>query len=165
MTLFYWSSPPAITWFVVAVVVNAVKCSTLWAFAHIKEEIGERITPAIANLDTTSAPFVPARKVLVMATGSHHEPRIVGRRCLAFFRVAMRGRGAAQHLPFFTAAGFGIAAVKIAGGRQCLAAAIANALPQTFPVTAFIRSRDNSEHAVPFTDHKRLYGTILAGSI
>ena len=62
-TLFRCGGPSAIVWFIVAVVVNAVKGLAFWALAHIFEEIGEALPPPSANRDSATSVERPVRRL------------------------------------------------------------------------------------------------------
>lgn len=72
------SRPSAIARFVVAVVVDAIKCPSTGAVPHVGHKIDEGITPSIADGHPTSAIPVVANPVFVVAPLLHVAPRIVG---------------------------------------------------------------------------------------
>jgi hypothetical protein len=75
--LFFACCPAAVAGLVIAIVVDAVKSGSGWAYAHIGEEIykGE---PPFANGDAPTSVALPPIAFLVETSGLHGRPRTIG---------------------------------------------------------------------------------------
>lgn len=75
--LLFLGRPATICRFVVAVVVDTIDRCALWARPHVREEIGERLSPSIANSDTSASIIFIPRSFWVMAAFLRRLPGIV----------------------------------------------------------------------------------------
>lgn len=67
--------PPAISWFVVAVYVDAVECVFRWPLSHVIQEVLKRIEPSITYLNAASAVVAKLRGRRGVAAALHGRPR------------------------------------------------------------------------------------------
>jgi hypothetical protein len=139
LSLFNHRRPTAVAWFVVAVVVFALKGVSIgWPMAHIRQELREGLAPLSANLDTPAA--VPRIKVssLVLASGDHAFPDPV------LWRPAepMRAVGSRARVHVQASATSDVSALKGSCGDDCVAAAVTQAQPMDFLVSSPDRSYD-----------------------
>lgn len=75
--LFFYSSPPAVTWFVVPVRIDSVQSVPRWFLPHVVEECFKVTLPAIADGDSSSSIVVEVMVSLVEAPPLHRVPGTV----------------------------------------------------------------------------------------
>lgn len=122
--LLLWSSPLAVVWFVIPVVVLAVKLeSWLRNFPHISQEVFKTVSPAVADLDTTTSPILELLSSWIVASLFHSKPAAIFRRT----GQTMRDLSASLRR---TATMFYLAIHKINGTYKEFVSAIASAFPK-----------------------------------
>ena len=78
--LFAPRCPAAISRFVIAVWVDAIKRQSVWLFTHVSEKGCERIEPSFANRDALSAVLLKLWNIRVETPRFHVSPTHIGRR-------------------------------------------------------------------------------------
>lgn len=71
VSLFFPGSPSAITWLVVAVILNSFYGHTFWRLPHISKKRNERFFPSFTNLDASS-PIVSIGRNIGISTSIQH---------------------------------------------------------------------------------------------
>lgn len=77
--------PAAVSWFVIPVVINAIKASPFWTRPHVCEEICKRL-PTLTHADSASTVIRISGCSWVLASLTHHCPRDVFRSARAASR-------------------------------------------------------------------------------
>ena len=86
--LLFGGAPLAVAWLVVAVVVDAVYGQPRRTLSHIGEEVS-KVSPSIADSDSSTSIEMPLTITLVCATSDHALPRLVSRADLPSDRMPM----------------------------------------------------------------------------
>jgi len=66
--------PATIVWFVIAIVVNAIKREARRLFAHVRKEIFKAVAPTVANLDAATAVIFKLFNPWIVASRFHVGP-------------------------------------------------------------------------------------------
>lgn len=88
ISLLFRRGPTAIGWFIVTVVVYAVKRRSLWALSHVGDEV-DKVKPSFAEGDSTTAVPVKTFVAWALAPFLHGNPGIVCR-SMGFTMAPMR---------------------------------------------------------------------------
>ncbi len=82
--LFCISCPPAVSWLVVSVIVNPLnRVATRRTFTHVSKKRRERLSPGLADCDSTPTIAWIGRIVHIETPSQHHRPRPVLRRSVS----------------------------------------------------------------------------------
>jgi hypothetical protein len=87
--LFLTSRPPAIPWFVIAVIVDAFKRQLGWWVTHVSVKVRKIVKPAFADCDAASSVVFIGRKILEETPILHPSPAGVGACALASTVLSM----------------------------------------------------------------------------
>lgn len=136
--------PPDIARFVIAVIVDAIERSAIWAWTHVGEETGE-VHPPLADRNSAASVKTISRIRLSKTSAPHTFPCAV----LTTYTIAYGVAVLVSPCVFLTAAGLAIARNKIARLRQTLVAAVAAATPQHFPGRMPFCRLDDCQHTKP----------------
>ena len=143
LVLFGLSGPPAVTWFIVPVVVYAIYGVVWrWALPHIRQECGEIVPPLFADSDAAPAVPLVSRVLGILASRDHTAPRTV----LSSPRPAVRPQPFSAKAPAGT--DWGLAEQETAGTHY-LIPAVAAAQPQSLPVSSCTYATQRNETPNP----------------
>ncbi len=126
MRLLVAASPSAIIFFVISIVVNAVKSEFgVWPYPHICQKVLERMKPSFADCYPSSAVVRVLLEIWIKAATLHILPGAIFRRCFSVNRCAMD-----SHLVAFIASTtLGMTIAKIGAPYYALVITIATAQP------------------------------------
>lgn len=121
--------PSAVFGRVGAVVVDAIQRMSLGLVAHVGVKSREIGVPAVANVDSATAPVGVSRMVRIVAAGLHVAPRVVSRSRLSSWFLAVLGRAQARYFSRNAPAAFRDTVFQRKGTHRTFGAAFAPAKP------------------------------------
>jgi hypothetical protein len=142
--------PAAITWLVIAIVVDAVKRQAGRFLAHVSEKILKTVAPAVAYFDATATVVFELLNFRVVAPRLHLRPR-AKRDAPSADCVAVRNTGFADAFKFKAPTRLRITAAKIAAAGSCFVSTNAAAFPvydtDTRGTSVAVGNTENSQAA------------------
>lgn len=106
-------SPPTIFWRVVAVWIDPIYRTARRLISHIRNEVGKRIKPSVANLNPPAAVKVIIATAFRVASGFHPTPRVVKRVPPSSARKAMLSAPLANRVPREAATGLSVSTFEL----------------------------------------------------
>lgn len=127
LRLIFGCFPLAIAWFVIAVIIDAIKRMVYGCFSHICEKLLKVITPLIADCDAATSVTVEMSGFRVIAAIFHAAPCVVG---FVASRHAMRSSACSGYLCLETPAAITVSGSQIISrdGSDSAALTLANPL-------------------------------------
>ena len=121
--LLFLRCPSAVAWLVTGVVIYTFNAAPIWARSHIGLEVGERVSPAIADGDSATTILTPSPARTVVASSDHRYPYSVNRwdNATSPSPVAFAARAPTTH---------GVPTLEASATDNCCCPAITQAVPR-----------------------------------
>lgn len=131
--LFKPGCPTAVPGFVIAVIVDAIECETIWSRSHVSKEVCE-LQPALAHFDTSATIMFVIATMRIRASVTHCAPRLPFRASIALFCLPMQKVCMKEKVTVETSARTSVSCAKFFALYDNFLAAITATSPKCFAV-------------------------------